>query len=422
MCFILRIRKMLPRIKSVNKESATLKSEISNLDKFISNTPTECRHFSGYKPCGFADNCHNGCTHKDIPKNRILIIHLGALGAVLRATCILEAIKKKYHSSHITWITDKPGNYLLSPHPLIDKVLTSDFENILALGALEFDITFVIDKSTKAMSILNNIKSEMIFGFKNNPRGGGIIPATEAAIELWELGLSNQKKFFENQKSEVQLLIESLELGQYTNNEYSVYLTQQEILDSKKLKLNWSPNNEVIVGFNTGCSNIIPNKKLTVKFQKEIIEDLIQKYEFELNRKIKIVLLGGPEDTLRNNQIAENNPNIICSETENGLRKGLISTNACDIVFTGDSLGMHMAIGLKKRVIAWFGPTCSQEIELYGRGKKLETSSGCNPCWKRECHKEIMCYDNLDKIEIIELIKNEIEFIRSIDFQEDINF
>ena len=45
--------------------------------------------------------------------------------------------------------------------------------------------------------------------------------------------------------------------------------------------------------------------------------------------------------------------------------------NACDIVVSGDSLGMHMAIGLKKWVVAWFGPTCHQEIDLYDRGAKF---------------------------------------------------
>src|SRR6185437_6089748 len=65
-------------------------------------------------------------------------------------------------------------------------------------------------------------------------------------------------------------------------------------------------------------------------------------------------------------------------------------------VFSGDSLGMHMAIGLKKWVVAWFGPTCPQEIELYGRGRKILTQAPCSPCWKRVCQQEKMCYDQVD--------------------------
>lgn len=393
--------------QQLNKKPSIENNNSLILSDYINKIPTDCRYFTGYKPCGLSDECNQECKNKDIAKSRILIIHLGALGAVLRATCILDAIKKKYPSSHITWITDKPGNQLLSPHPLIDKVITSDHENLLSIESLEFDISFVIDKSLKAMGILKKINTECIYGFKCDPRSGAIIPANEAAIELWSLGLSNNKKFFINKKSEVQLLIESLELGPYKYNEYSVYLSSEEINKSKKLKLSWAPNNELIIGFNTGCSNVIPYKKLTTEFQKEIINELFKKYE--LNFNIKIVLLGGPEDTLRNQEIAKSNSKLIMSDTENGLRSGLISTNACDVVVTGDSLGMHMAIGLKKRVIAWFGPTCSHEIELYGRGSKIETSAGCNPCWKRECEKTTKCYDQVSKHELLRLIAKEIE-------------
>jgi heptosyltransferase-2 len=69
---------------------------------------------------------------------------------------------------------------------------------------------------------------------------------------------------------------------------------------------------------------------------------------------------------------------------------------AVDLVFSGDSLGMHMAIGLKKWVVAWFGPSCEQEIDLYGRGRKIMTKAPCSPCWRRVCEKPVMCYDQVD--------------------------
>ena len=44
-----------------------------------------CRFFSGYKPCGKNAVCDSYCSTKEEIQNRILIIHLGALGAVVRA-------------------------------------------------------------------------------------------------------------------------------------------------------------------------------------------------------------------------------------------------------------------------------------------------------------------------------------------------
>ena len=51
--------------------------------------------------------------------------------------------------------------------------------------------------------------------------------------------------------------------------------------------------------------------------------------------------------------------------------------NRCDVVISGDSLGMHMAIALSKHVVAWFGPTSPQEIDLYDRGVKLLADRLC---------------------------------------------
>jgi heptosyltransferase-2 len=135
----------------------------------------------------------------------------------------------------------------------------------------------------------------------------------------------------------------------------------------------------------------LPAKKLSVDGHRQLIRFLLRDARFE---GCPIVLLGGPEDTERNAEIAKDLP-VIQSPTTRGLRDGLISVEACDLVFTGDSLGMHMAIGLRKWVVAWFGPTCAQEIDLYGRGQKIRTFASCSPCWKKACGMERMCYDQV---------------------------
>lgn len=92
-----------------------------------------------------------------------------------------------------------------------------------------------------------------------------------------------------------------------------------------------------------------------------------------------------------------------------GLRDGLCSVNAMDIVISGDSLGMHMAIACKKEVIAWFGPSCAHEVSLFGRGAKVVTSLSCGPCWKRQCNEKITCNESL-RVEDFLLELNKINF------------
>ncbi|UYL08523.1 glycosyltransferase family 9 protein [Bdellovibrio sp. SKB1291214] len=329
------------------------------------------------------------------------MVHLGALGAVVRSTSLLKAIKRKYPSSMITWVTDAPAHVLLQNHPAIDRILTTKEADLLQLSALEFDIGFVIDKSLKAAGVLRYTQVDQIYGFTVNPQNGAILPATPAAEELWELGLNNHKKFFENKKPETQLMIEALELGPYQRDPYWLPLTEKEQEQARVRRHSYlATGKKWVLGFNTGCSHVIPFKKLSVEFHRLMITSLQSRYP-----EAQIVLLGGPEDTERNVQISQGLP-VISSATESGLRDGLVSVAACDVVITGDSLGMHMAISQAKHVVAWFGPTCAHEIDLYDRGVSVLTKSPCSPCWKRTCEKSIMCYDQVSLQEIVHAVES----------------
>ena len=108
---------------------------------------TDCSYFTGTKPCGRNQTCNSSCTQYVKRGSQILLIHLGALGAVVRSTALLKSIKKKYPHSQITWVTAKPANQLLANHPDIHRVLTLSEIDLLALSVLTFDVAFVIDKS-----------------------------------------------------------------------------------------------------------------------------------------------------------------------------------------------------------------------------------------------------------------------------------
>ncbi|WP_246845897.1 glycosyltransferase family 9 protein [Bdellovibrio sp. ZAP7] len=362
---------------------------------------TNCRNFSGYKPCTKSQTCDSRCASFDAPKLSILIVHLGALGAVVRSTSLLKAIKRKYPSSMITWVTDAPAHVLLQDHPVIDRVLTTKDADLLQLGALQFDVAMVIDKSLKAVGVLRHTQVDQIFGFTANPLTGAIVPATPAAEELWELGLNNHKKFFENKKPETQLMIEALELGPFKRDAYWVPLSESETMELHFRRQSFlTAGKKWVLGFNTGCSNVIAAKKFTIEFHRLMIKSLQSRYP-----EAQLVLLGGPEDTERNVEIAKG-LSVISTATQSGLRDGLISVAACDVVVTGDSLGMHMAISQGKQVVAWFGPTCAHEIDLYDRGVSILSQSPCSPCWKRACEKSIMCYDQVSLQEIVHAVES----------------
>jgi heptosyltransferase II len=367
---------------------------------------TSCRYFNGYKPCGRHSICDQFCPSMSVPSTRILVISLEAMGAVLRSTVILPAIKAKFPNSHITWITKKPMQQILRGNPYIDRVLAVCEEDLLVLSALEFDIAYVIDKSLVAAGVLSKTTVDLIYGFVADPNSGSILPATSAAKELWEIGLNDEKKFFLNQKPETQLLLEALELSNYQPKGYSSPLTEADLREVDRRLKTWRRSEKPLIGVNTGCSGVIPYKKLTVEFQRKLIT------EIKKQKLGDVVLLGGPEDTVRNQQIAYG-LDVIETPTLSGVKDGYLSAAACDVIVTGDSLGMHMGIALEKWVVAWFGPTCAQEIDLFGRGRKVLSQVSCGPCWKRLCQNQPMCYDLVPLNEILKGIVEGIEWLTS---------
>lgn len=322
----------------------------------------------------------------------------------MRSTALLAAIHRKYPGAQITWVTDAPCDRLLAGHQRIDKVVRAEPSELLAIAGREFDVALVIDKSEKAAGVLAQVRARQVFGFVTDPRFGKIRPATPAALELWQLGLDDELKFFVNQKTENQLVHEALELGEYKREDYDLPLTETEGETAADRAAAWRQNpSQPILGFNTGCGPLMPAKKWTVEFHREVLQKLLAS-GFE-----NLVLLGGPEDEERNRRIAEGLP-VLCSPCTQGIRDGAVSIAACDVVVTGDSFGMHLAIAFRKFVVAWFGPSCAHEIDLYDRGVKLQASVSCSPCWKRSCHKEVMCHDRVSMTDLREAILRGVDW------------
>lgn len=317
------------------------------------------------------------------------------MGAVLRSTSLLPAIKRKFPSSHITWLTESASAPLLAHNPFIDRVLRSDTTDAQALNVLEFDVALSVDKSLVAAGFLKMAKVDHVYGFTAN-RDGVILPATAAATELWEVGLSDHLKFHVNRKTEQQLTHEALELGPFLRDRYILNLTEPELTLAEARRMNWGKGRPLI-GINTGCSPVIPYKKLSVQGHRELVRLLAPLGQV-------VLLGGGKEDHVRNLEIAQDQPQVIVSDSLTGLRDGISSMAAMDVVVSGDSLGMHLAIALEKWVVAWFGPTCSHEIDLYDRGIRVQAPVPCSPCWKRSCNKPRMCYDAVDLKEIVRAV------------------
>ncbi len=365
----------------------------------------DCRFFSGYKPCQFKRAC-GGCTDYDKIAERIAILSLEAMGSVLRATCILEPIRRKYPHAEISWIT-LPMNFpFFENNPKIDRLIPLDALHEGTLDYLKFDILLATDKSISAGGWAQKIKAEKKLGFGIDDNGR-IIPLNDEAQYQYEVGLDDQLKFFTNQKPETQQLTETLVL-QWQRDPYLIYLSAEEKKWVAEQRKKIGTKFQGTIGFNTGCSMLFPYKKFTVEKSIELISMWRKKFP-----QHAVLLLGGKEDTERNiimKKSFERDEGVFFTPTQEGLRRGILWMAVSDVVFSGDSLGLHMAIALEKPAIAWFGLSCPQEIDLYERGIKLLAKVNCSPCWKKSCQNEPKCFDEVSLLEIEEATHKILKF------------
>ena len=78
--------------------------------------------------------------------------------------------------------------------------------------------------------------------------------------------------------------------------------------------------------------------------------------------------------------------------------------SSCQVVITSDSLGLHLASALRKKVVAIVGPTENYEYS-YGRISFVKPlPRECMPCNQPECHEDSKCLDEVSVNTVLEKI------------------
>lgn len=338
---------------------------------------TDCRLFTGYRPCHPGRVC-DGCEHYDPIQGEVLIINLDAMGDVVRTTAQLPALRRAWPRARISWLTRPRALPLLAGHPLLDRAIPLGLEALCELRARQFDLLLCVDKGRVACGLATTLQAHTKRGFGLDEHGA-IVPLNPQAAYLYRTGLDDGLKFRVNTLSEPAMLAQALSLP-WEREPYRLHLAEHERVGPQRR-----------VGFNTGASPGWPRKRLERGLQAEAIR-LVHQSTGE-----PVLLLGGPEDAQRNAWLVDRLEGAAeLSPTDGGLRLGAAHVARCQVVVSADSLGMHLALAVGCHVVAWFGPTCPQEIDLFDRGIKLLAPVDCAPCWDAGCTREPACDSSLE--------------------------
>ena len=339
----------------------------------------------------------------------ILIIKFGAMGDVLRTTSILPGLKEKYKDGDISWLTKDDSKDLVKNNPYVDKVYGA--KSIKSLEGKKFDLVINLEEDFDACALATKLDGKKI-GFYL--KDGKIVP-TSSAQEWFNMSVlgkkpDNDKLKRANKKTYQQLMLEMLGINP---KNYDIYFrlnkNQKDYVEHFARQFNVNKK-DLVIGLNTGSGGRWPQKMWGVEKTARLAERLYKEL------KAKVILFGGPEEVERNNEIiALARVPIINAGCGNDLKEFPALVSLCNVFVTSDSLGLHVAIGLKRKIVALFGPSSAPEIEMYDLGTKVVPDLDCICCYKNSCDKKPNCMDliSVDRVfnEVKGLLKDKISII-----------
>lgn len=351
----------------------------------------DCIHFPGDRPCRFNKTdgieCPN-CPNYAAPSARVLIIKLDATGDVLRTTTLLPALHAAHPNVHITWITRGSAAELFQHNPLVHRVLRYDApETIYCLMTEQFDLVIHPDASPVSAPIATMAKGKEKRGFVMS-ESGYLMPLNSGAEQWLEMGAFDRLK--QTNTRSYQEIIHAIAELPFNDEEIQLHLSQSEQLYANRFRHNHTiPDHHTVIGLNTGASGRWKYKQWTFDGYADLIERLL------IKRDVTVILYGGPEEKERNAKLKAMYPEVIDSGTNNSLRSFFSLLSLADIIVTGDTLALHAATALGKKVICLFGPTSHHEIFDYGRITKIYPVIPCLVCYKPDCTVAPNCMESI---------------------------
>ncbi len=286
---------------------------------------------------------------------KILIIKLGysetigerssktpSLGDVLRTTFVLRYFKRK----QIYWLVDEQALPLLKHNKHIDKICIYNASSLKKLRKKHFYAVLNLEKSSAICKFSDALRADFYFGFTSaTSQKRRCFKGCEKLLRISEDARARRRNVDSWQK------ILAAALNQKWNGERYI--------------LGYKPRSKIRydVGFNWTTGSKWKNKSWPLAYWQEL-ENLLEK-------DCSISWQKG----LRN------------------LYQYIDWIHACRLVVTADTLGLHIALALRKKVVALFGPTSHTEIDFYGCGSAMlpTVSYKCIPCLETFCNRKNPC-------------------------------
>ena len=308
-------------------------------------------------------------------QTKILIIKLGysetldpeiskvvSLGDVLRTTPILIALKEKFPDSHITWLVTESAEPLLKGNKLIDRILIWDQFVPFQLMKEKIDVLINLEKIPGVAALADMIDAWTKYGFRFDSNTG--------SYHTYERSLG------------VMHYIERKKTGQVINDFWQKVLIEM-------IGITWK-NQPCVIGYqprNCEAIDIGLNYQVGPKWPNKAMP-------YGDWQKLEALFITSGYSTSWQDGLSD-------------IYQYIDWVNSCETIISNDSLGIHIALSLGKRVVGLFGPTDPQEVYMYGKGNIIYSHQECPqmPCYSCKCKTDLQCMQKIDLNEIVTAVQ-----------------
>ena len=347
------------------------------------------------------------------------MIKTGALGDVVRTTSILPGIHERYEEAVVTWLTAPGAVDLVRTHPLIRRIETVDVRSgpsvetaLERLKPTRWSRVLSLDDDPPLARLAASVPSRRLSGVYE--RADGSIAYTPDTAPWNDMGLLSvygkaaaDRLKLENELSHPRILADMLGLRM---DEPKLHLPVESVAFAEAFaERHGLRERGLVIGLNPGAGGRWESKRLPV--DRSI--GLLSAIDRALRGRVTFLVLGGPDEEAQNAGILvglarePSRPRALDAGSRNTLLEFGALLTRCDLVVSSDSLALQLCIALGVRAVGFFAPTSAAEIELYGRGEKVASTSPDYCSYRREADTATITTERL--LEAVLRQVNELE-------------
>ena len=350
----------------------------------------DCFHFRGDIPCAphkqHGVHCSD-CAYFTAGRDAILIIKLGATGDVIRTTPLLRRLEREFPGRRVFWLTH-------SPEVLPDTV-TALLPNALSLEILRatrFEAVINLDKDLEACALAAGLAAGATYGF--TLRNGKPAPCNDMALPKFLRGIFDDVSQANTESYPQEIF--AICGWEFAGEEY-VLPTVPDV------QIPALHTGGVVVGLNTGCGERWTSRLWATERWAELITRIQA-------AGLTPLLLGGRHELARNQELQHLTGAALAEPAPLGAFFGVM--NNCHVVVTGVTMGLHIAVGLKKRVVLMNNIFNPQEFDLYGRGEIVSPDRTCTCYYRPTCrNEEYRCMEHLPADVVFQAVERQAAHI-----------